>query len=105
MEQEETRTVTQIVGANMRRIREERSKVLHDVASAARELGLTWDASAVSRIETGKRDLTLEEFLAVPLIMTVALNDTVTMADLLKTDEIFLKNLNRSIGIIEVVLM
>ena len=86
MEREETRTITQIVGANMRRIRESRAKVLHDVATAARDLGLTWDPSAVSSIETGKRDLTLEEFLALPLVMTLALNEIVTLADLLEAD-------------------
>jgi hypothetical protein len=86
MEREETRTITQVVGANMRRIRESRAKVLHDVATAARDLGLTWDPSAVSRIETGKRDMTLEEFLALPLVMTLALNEIVTLADLLEAD-------------------
>jgi hypothetical protein len=70
----------------MRRVRESRAKVLYDVATSARELGLTWDASAVSRIETGKRDLSLEEFLALPLVMTLALNETVTLVDLLEMD-------------------
>jgi hypothetical protein len=109
MDQKELRTITQMVGANMRRTREERAKVLHDVASAAREMGLTWDASAVSRIETGKRDLSLEEFLALPLIMTLALNETVTMVDLMMSGEadelLYLKNFNREIGIIDVLPM
>jgi hypothetical protein len=86
VDREETRTVTQVIGANMRRIRESRAKVLHDVATAARDLGLTWDASAVSRIETGRRGLDLEEFLALPYVMTLALNETVTLVDLLHMD-------------------
>jgi len=85
--QEETRTVTQVIGANMRLLRERRAKVLHDVATAARDLGLTWDASAVSRIETGRRDFTLEEFLALPLLLSLALNETITLADLLRVEE------------------
>jgi hypothetical protein len=87
MDQEETRSVTQIVGANMRRVRETNAKVLYDVAAAARDLGLTWDASAVSRIETGKRDLTLEEFLALPLVLTLALNEIVSLVDLLEMND------------------
>jgi transcriptional regulator with XRE-family HTH domain len=87
MEQRETtRTVAQVVGQNMRRLRESRAKVLHDVASAARDLGLTWDPSAVSRIETGRREPTLQEFLALPLVMTLAFNEPVTMVDLLEVD-------------------
>lgn len=89
----------------MRRLRESRAKVLHDVASAARDLGLTWDASAVSRIETGRRELTLEEFLALPLVMTLALNDTVTMADLLEVDvdlAPFVKSFDQEPGILNV---
>jgi hypothetical protein len=80
------RTTTQVIGANMRRIRESHAKVLHDFATAARDLGLTWDASAVSRIETGRRGLDLEEFLALPYVMTLALNKTVSLVDLLHMD-------------------
>ena len=86
MGREETRTITQVIGANMRRLREDRAVVLRDVANAARDLGLSWDASAVSRIETGRRELSLEEFLALPLVMTLALDETVTMVDLLQVD-------------------
>lgn len=92
------RTVTQVIGANMRQLRERRAKVLHDVATSARELGLTWDASAVSRIETGKRDLSLEEFLALPLVMSVALNEVVSLVDLLEMDpeqRIFIKSFDQ----------
>jgi hypothetical protein len=107
-ERETTRTVAQVVGQNMRRLRESRAKVLHDVASAARDLGLTWDASAVSRIETGRRDLTLDEFLALPLVMTLALNDTVTMVDLLQVDidrDVFVKSFERTPSILNVLAM
>lgn len=107
MERETTRTVAQVVGQNMRRLRESQAKVLHDVASAARDLGLTWDASAVSRIETARRDLTLEEFLALPMVMTLALNDPVTLGDLLEVDAeqaIWLKNFGREITIVELLL-
>ncbi|MFI6732085.1 helix-turn-helix domain-containing protein [Nonomuraea sp. NPDC050451] len=82
-QREPTPTVTGLIGQNMRRIREEHGIVLADVSRAARDLGLTWDPSAISRIETGKRDLNLEEFLALPLVMTLAVNQTVTLVQLL----------------------
>jgi transcriptional regulator with XRE-family HTH domain len=82
-QRESTPTVSELVGRNMRRIREEHGVVLADISRAAKDAGLTWDPSAVSRIETGKRDLTLEEFLALPLVMTLAINQNVTLTQLL----------------------
>ena len=61
--------------------------MLRDVADAGLDLGLGWDPSAVSRIETGRRDLTLEEFVALPLVLTLALDEVVTLGDLLEDDE------------------
>jgi hypothetical protein len=66
-----------------------------------------WDASAVSRIETGRRGLDLEEFLALPIVLTLALNEPVTLTDLLDVDvdeALNLKNLNRKIMIHDVTL-
>ncbi|MEV0616219.1 hypothetical protein AB0I81_23090 [Nonomuraea sp. NPDC050404] len=67
----------------MRSLREARAVVLADVARAARAVGLSWDASAVSRIETGARQLTLDEFLTLPRIMTAALCEPTTLVTLL----------------------
>ncbi len=107
-EREETRTVAQVVGRSMRRVRESRGKVLHDVASAARDLGLSWDASAVSRIETGRRDLTLEEFLALPDVLTLTLNEEVNFTDLLvldREDEPLLSSFGRTTSMVWVMPM
>ena len=107
----EPRTIAQVVGANMRRIRESRAKVLQDVSTAAKEVGLRWDASQVSRIETGKRDLTVEEFLALPLVMTLALDDQVTLVDLLEMHwgvggtELYLRTFNRTTPVLPVLAM
>lgn len=101
MSQEELRNVAQVIGQNMRRIRDGRAVVLADVASAARDLGMTWDSSMVSRIETGRRELTLEEFLALPLVMTLALNEPVTLWDLLGAEDfggIELRSFNRKVS-------
>ncbi|MEV0994809.1 helix-turn-helix transcriptional regulator [Nonomuraea sp. NPDC050202] len=80
-------TVAQLVGLNIRRLREAKGKVLRDVAEAARTFGVKWDASAVSRIETGRRDLTVEELLALPHVLTLALDEPVTLRDLLPDGE------------------
>jgi hypothetical protein len=78
--------IQDVIRANMRRVREEHAVVLADVARAAREVGVPWDPSSLSKIETGKRDFTFEEFAKLPLILTVACNDVVTFADLLPFD-------------------
>jgi len=67
----------------MRQIREEHAKSLEDVAQAARELRINWDASVVSRTENGHRQLTLTEFLNIDTIMSVACDDVVLLSDLL----------------------
>jgi transcriptional regulator with XRE-family HTH domain len=82
---DEMPTVAQIIARNMRRIRETRGKTQLDVADAARAIGPAWTTTVVSRIEGGRRDLTLEEFLALPLVLTLALNQSVTLVDLLST--------------------
>ncbi|WP_449064792.1 helix-turn-helix domain-containing protein [Planomonospora algeriensis] len=87
MIEEDPSTVAQLIGRNIRRLREARGKVLRDVSEAARAFGMTWDPSAVSRIETGRRDLTIEELLALPRVLTLALDEPVTLVDLLPTLE------------------
>ncbi|MFI6496663.1 helix-turn-helix domain-containing protein [Nonomuraea typhae] len=80
-------SVAQVVGLNIRRLREARSKGVREVAAAARAFGVKWDASAVSRIETGRRDLTVEELLALPRVLTLVLDEPVTLVDLLPDGE------------------
>lgn len=106
-QREPTPTVSELIGRSMRQIREEHGIVLADVSRAARDLGLTWDPSAVSRLETGKRALTVEELIALPLIMTLAINQTVTLVQLLDGLEIrsFADNFGRGIIGIHVLAM
>lgn len=77
--------VSVLIGRNMRRLREQHARVLADVAAASRRLGVTfkWDASAVSRIETGRRVLTIDEVCRLPAVMTLALDRPVDLVDLL----------------------
>lgn len=76
-------TVSGLVAANMRRLREARVKPLQDVAEAAKELGVGWDRSTISRIETGKRELTVDECVALPRVLSLAFGEAITLADLL----------------------
>jgi hypothetical protein len=86
MNADQRRAVSDVVARGMRRAREARGKVLADVGAAAREVGLNWDAAAVSRIETGKRQLTFEEFLALPDVLTLACDEPVTLSELVAPD-------------------
>src|SRR5512132_1838975 len=79
--------ISEVLAAGMRRERQQRGKVLDDVAAAADAVGIVWDKSAVSRIELAERVLDIEEFVAVPLIMTIACGEPITFADLLNLDD------------------
>jgi hypothetical protein len=83
MNKTEAATVATVIGRNMRRIHEEHGKVLRDVAEAARGFGYRWHSKTVSRLERGEQDFTFEEIASLPSIMTFAVDDVVTMHDLL----------------------
>jgi len=70
----------------MRRVREKYGKTTRDVAGAARELGIDWNGEAVSRIERGKRELRLGEFLRLPAVLTLTVNHVVLLGELLHSD-------------------
>lgn len=72
-----------LLGRGMRRVRIREGKVLADVAAAAQELGIPWDAAAVSRIETGKRSLSLDEYLMLPRVLSLTLGRPVVLGELL----------------------
>jgi hypothetical protein len=58
------------------------------VAQEANELAdLGWDRVTISRIETGKRALTIEEFVFLPAILFAATGRRTSMAGLLKMAE------------------
>ncbi len=59
----------------MRALRAEHHCTADDVAEAARRFGLRWQRSTVASIETGKRGLSAEELLMLPIVMTQALSE------------------------------
>ena len=84
---EERQLIENVLTRGMRREREKRGKTLEDVCKAAADVGITWDTSTLSRIEMNKRQIWLYEFVAMPLIMTMACGEPVTLGDLLNLDD------------------
>jgi transcriptional regulator with XRE-family HTH domain len=60
----------QLIGARLRELREGAGLTQEEIAAQARVLGFAdWARGTVSMIEGGRRRVTLEEFLALPLIL------------------------------------
>lgn len=64
-----------VITDNMRRIRRERGLLQEDVAMAARWVGVMWSSMTVTQIESGTRQLSLDEFLLLPLILRCKIRD------------------------------
>lgn len=70
-----------VITGNMRRIRRERKVLQEDVAMAARWVGVMWSSTTVAQIESGTRQLSLDEFLLLPLILRCKISDLVAVED------------------------
>lgn len=57
-----------VIAEKMRAFREEDGERQDEVAARARQYGLRWTQATVAAIETGRRELRLEEFLILPYI-------------------------------------
>jgi len=79
--------VRDLLAANLKRLRLEGSATPDDVARAARSHGLEWTASWVGSVERGQKQLTAEQLVALPFVLTDVLGHRVSLADLLHTDE------------------
>lgn len=67
----------------MRALRDAHGVTADTIADHARRLGLQWQRSTVASIETGKRRLTGEELLLMPLVLSMALPVAVNLRELL----------------------
>jgi transcriptional regulator with XRE-family HTH domain len=74
------------LGARLRALRVEHGVTADALAGHARRLGLNWQRSTVGTIEAGRRRLSGDELLLLPLLLSMALPVTVTLRDLLDTD-------------------
>jgi transcriptional regulator with XRE-family HTH domain len=63
---------TSFVGANVRRIRDQRGWTLAELAGRLSELGITIHVSGLSNVESGRRRITVEEMLAIAFALDVS---------------------------------
>lgn len=76
-------TLRELIATNLRRLRSGTSVQPEDVAKAATHFGLDWTPAWVSAVERGQKALTAEQLVALPLVLTTALNHRVSLSDLL----------------------
>ena len=65
--QQEVKSLAEVVGENVKRLRGEKS--METVASAAQAFGLNWSAGSVSAIENGNFKVTIETLMALTSIL------------------------------------
>jgi transcriptional regulator with XRE-family HTH domain len=65
----------EVIGQRMRAIREEHGERQDEVAAVARDYGLNWTRATVAAIETGRREVSVAELLALPHILGVPVWD------------------------------
>jgi transcriptional regulator with XRE-family HTH domain len=73
-----------VIGRRIREIRERAGRSQDEVASAARRAGLDWTRAAVASLETGRRGLSAEELLLLPLTLRLLDEEDHTLAELLE---------------------
>ncbi len=79
-------TLSAAVGQRIKALRVERGTSADRVAETARTFGLGWQRSTVASIETGRRGLTAEELMLLPVVMTAVLETDVHLGDLLRVE-------------------
>ena len=63
--------LSEIIGGNVRRLRESQGILQEQIAHTARErFGFEWTQATIASIEAGKRRLSLEEFILLPMILS-----------------------------------
>ncbi len=83
-------TPTARAGERLRELRNAKGLSQGEVVDAARRHGLSWGQASLSQLEGGKRGLSGDELLALPLILTELLGRDVPLTELLcgGTDEL-----------------
>lgn len=77
------RTLASVVGRNLRSARQEAGATRNDVAVWARRYGFpAWRRNTVQTIEDGRRLVTAEELLTLPVILSAACGRPVELLDL-----------------------
>lgn len=83
-----TLTITETLGVRVREVREDRGYSLRQLADRVAELGHTFDASALMRLERGDRRASVDDLIALSLALDVSpdsllvpIDDELTMVD------------------------
>lgn len=77
-------TIAELVGQRVRDIRQKSGRSQDELAQAARRVGLDWTRAAVAGLETGRRGLSVEEFLLLPLALREVDGQDHALAELLQ---------------------
>ncbi len=85
-------SLSQAIGRRMRELRDEHGCTASQLADKAQELGLGWKRSTVASIETGKRGLSAEELVTLPLLLSYTLGAEIHLQDLLVSDGAYVAN-------------
>jgi len=66
------RPLAAIVGDGLKTFREQRQLRQSDLATAAEKAGLSWSRSSIAALEAGTRNLSIEELILLPLVISNA---------------------------------
>jgi hypothetical protein len=72
-----------VLAGNLRRLRQEAERELDDITRVASGMGLDWPLTWLTAVEKGTRAPTAEQLLALPVVLSAAFGQRVTLADLL----------------------
>jgi len=72
-----------VLASNLRRLREEAGTQLEEITKAAAVIGLEWTQTWLTSLEKGTKSPTADQLLTLPVVLTAAYGQRVTLADLL----------------------
>lgn len=77
-------TIAELVGQRVREIRKRAGRSQGELADAARGVDLDWTRASVAALETGRRGLSVEEFLLLPFALRALDGQAHSLAELLQ---------------------
>lgn len=83
----DSRSILNVVGTNLREVRQASGLTLAQLSKAARDYGLPWSTGRVGDIEAGRGAVTVQMIVGLALVLTDLSGQAVTPADLLRSDD------------------
>lgn len=87
----DAKSLSELIGGQLRALRDRHGLRQDDLAARARQLGLRWDRSTVAGIENGRREVSLGEFVLLPYILSRAVGVPVELPQLLTTEQAWVR--------------